>query len=61
LIGASLRKVELQSISVQQQTGTNAAAGVAEIELRWRPFLRHHGPFSRFERSLSTNPWLCQR
>jgi hypothetical protein len=34
LIG-TLRTVELQPISVQQQSGTNVAAGVAEIELHF--------------------------
>jgi hypothetical protein len=34
LIGGSNRTVELQPLSVQEQTGVNVAAGVAEIELR---------------------------
>jgi hypothetical protein len=35
LIGGSNRTVELQPLSVQEQTGVNVAAGVAEIELRF--------------------------
>jgi Protein of unknown function (DUF992) len=35
LVGGSSRTVELQPISVQQQTGINVAAGVAEIELHF--------------------------
>jgi hypothetical protein len=35
LIGGSNHTVELQPISVQEQTGINVAAGVAEIELRF--------------------------
>jgi hypothetical protein len=35
LVGGSGRTVELQPVSVQQQTGINVAAGVAEIELRF--------------------------
>jgi hypothetical protein len=35
LIGGSNHTVELQPISVQEQTGVNVAAGVAEIELRF--------------------------
>jgi Protein of unknown function (DUF992) len=35
LIGGSYRTVELQPLSVQQQTGVNVAAGVAAIELRF--------------------------
>jgi Protein of unknown function (DUF992) len=35
LVGGSFRTVELQPISVQQQTGINVAAGVAEIELHF--------------------------
>jgi uncharacterized protein DUF992 len=34
LVGGSNRTVELQPLSVQEQTGVNIAAGVAEIELR---------------------------
>ena len=34
LIGGSNRTVELQPLSVQEQTGVNVAAGVAGIELR---------------------------
>jgi hypothetical protein len=33
LVGGSSRTVELPPFTVQQQTGTNVAAGVAEIEL----------------------------
>jgi Protein of unknown function (DUF992) len=35
LVGGSYRTVELQPISVQQQTGINVGAGVAAIELRF--------------------------
>jgi Protein of unknown function (DUF992) len=35
LVGGSFRTVELQPLSVQQQTGINVAAGVAEIELHF--------------------------
>jgi Protein of unknown function (DUF992) len=35
LVGGSYRTVELQPLSVQQQTGINVAAGVAEIELHF--------------------------
>jgi hypothetical protein len=35
LVGGSFRTVELQPFTVQQQTGINVAAGVAEIELRF--------------------------
>jgi hypothetical protein len=35
LVGGSFRTVELQPFTVQQQTGFNLAAGVAEIELRF--------------------------
>jgi hypothetical protein len=35
LVGGSSRAVELQPFTVQQQTGINIAAGVAEIELRF--------------------------
>jgi len=35
LVGGSSRTVELQPFTVQQQTGINIAAGVAEIELRF--------------------------
>jgi Protein of unknown function (DUF992) len=35
LIGGSSRTVELQPLSIQEQTGINVAAGVAEIELRF--------------------------
>ena len=35
LVGGSFRTVELQPLSVQQQTGVNIAAGIAEIELRF--------------------------
>jgi hypothetical protein len=35
LVGGSFRTVELQPLSVQQQTGINVAAGVAAIELRF--------------------------
>jgi Protein of unknown function (DUF992) len=35
LVGGSFRTVELQPISVQQQTGINVAAGIAEIELHF--------------------------
>jgi Protein of unknown function (DUF992) len=35
LVGGSFRTVELQPVSVQQQTGINIAAGVAEIELQF--------------------------
>jgi hypothetical protein len=34
LVGGSNHTVELQPLSVQEQTGVNIAAGVAEIELR---------------------------
>jgi Protein of unknown function (DUF992) len=34
LIGGSNHTVELQPLSIQEQTGVNIAAGVAEIELR---------------------------
>ena len=34
LVGGSNRTVELQPLSVQEQTGVNVAAGVAGIELR---------------------------
>jgi Protein of unknown function (DUF992) len=35
LVGGSTRTVELQPISVQEQTGINIAAGIAEIELHF--------------------------
>jgi hypothetical protein len=35
LLGGSFRTVELQPISVQEQTGINVAAGVVEIELHF--------------------------
>ena len=35
LVGGSFRTVELQPLSVQEQTGINVAAGVAEIELHF--------------------------
>jgi hypothetical protein len=35
LVGGSNRTVELQPLSIQEQTGINIAAGVAEIELRF--------------------------
>jgi Protein of unknown function (DUF992) len=35
LVGGSFRTIELQPLSVQQQTGINVAAGVAEIELHF--------------------------
>src|SRR5580704_9296302 len=35
LVGGSFRAIELQPFTVQQQTGINIAAGVAEIELRF--------------------------
>jgi Protein of unknown function (DUF992) len=35
LVGGSFRTVELQPLSVQEQTGINIAAGVAEIELQF--------------------------
>jgi Protein of unknown function (DUF992) len=35
LVGGSFRTVELQPLSVQEQTGINIAAGVAEIELNF--------------------------
>jgi hypothetical protein len=35
LVGGSYRTVELQPLSVQEQTGINIAAGVAEIELHF--------------------------
>jgi Protein of unknown function (DUF992) len=35
LIGGSSRTIELQPLSVQEQTGINIAAGVAEIDLRF--------------------------
>jgi Protein of unknown function (DUF992) len=35
LVGGFFRTVELQPISIQQQTGINLAAGVAEIELHF--------------------------
>ena len=35
LVGGSNHTVELQPISVQEQTGINVAAGIAEIELRF--------------------------
>jgi hypothetical protein len=34
LVGGSNHTVELQPLSIQEQTGVNIAAGVAEIELR---------------------------
>jgi hypothetical protein len=34
LVGGSNRTITLQPVSVQEQTGINVAAGVAEIELR---------------------------
>jgi hypothetical protein len=35
LIGGSSRTVQLQPLSVQEQTGINVAAGIAEIELHF--------------------------
>ena len=35
LVGGSNRTVELQPVSVQQQTGINVAAGIAAIELQF--------------------------
>jgi Protein of unknown function (DUF992) len=35
LVGGSNHTVELQPLSIQEQTGVNIAAGVAEIELRF--------------------------
>ncbi len=35
LVGGSNRTVELQPLSVQEQTGINVAAGIAEIELHF--------------------------
>jgi hypothetical protein len=35
LVGGSSRTVELQPLSVQEQTGINVAAGIAEIELHF--------------------------
>jgi hypothetical protein len=35
LVGGSYRTVELQPLSVQEQTGINVAVGVAEIELHF--------------------------
>jgi Protein of unknown function (DUF992) len=35
LIGGSSHTVELQPLSVQEQTGINVAAGIAEIELHF--------------------------
>jgi Protein of unknown function (DUF992) len=35
LVGGSYRTVELQPLSVQEQTGINVAAGLAEIELHF--------------------------
>jgi hypothetical protein len=35
LVGGSYRTVELQPLSVQEQTGINVAAGIAEIELHF--------------------------
>jgi hypothetical protein len=35
LVGGSFRTVELQPLSVQQQTGINVAVGVAEIDLHF--------------------------
>jgi hypothetical protein len=35
LVGGSFRTIELQPLSVQEQTGINVAAGVAEIELHF--------------------------
>jgi hypothetical protein len=34
-VGGSFRTVELQPLSIQEQTGINIAAGVAEIELHF--------------------------
>jgi hypothetical protein len=35
LVGGSYRTVELQPITVQEQTGINIAAGIVEIELHF--------------------------
>jgi hypothetical protein len=35
LVGGSNRTVQLQPISVQEQTGINIAAGIAQIELHF--------------------------
>jgi hypothetical protein len=35
LVGGSFRTVELQPFTVQEQTGINLAAGIAEIELHF--------------------------
>jgi hypothetical protein len=35
LVGGSYRTVQLQPLSVQEQTGINVAAGIAEIELHF--------------------------
>jgi hypothetical protein len=35
LVGGSFRSVELQPFTVQEQTGINLAAGIAEIELHF--------------------------
>jgi uncharacterized protein DUF992 len=35
LVGGSTRAVQLQPLSVQEQTGINVAAGIAEIELHF--------------------------
>ena len=35
VVGGSFRTIELQPLSIQQQTGINVAAGVAEIELHF--------------------------
>jgi hypothetical protein len=35
LVGGSFRTIELQPFTVQEQTGINLAAGIAEIELHF--------------------------
>ena len=35
LVGGSTRAVQLQPLSVREETGVNVAAGIAELELRF--------------------------